>query len=168
MTLLLDKQKLNNTIVTGNGKFLLYASQELPNNNGHQTIEARVNYEATAPDVTLGGCLFSLTTVIETSDETGNWYPVHNQYNAHRGQNDDVTHFVKLDPDIFNLDEGVSTAVALGDVVISLESRKQGKLPSSYRFAIYLIENKYGKLHPTLDTPLDFIEATVTLTYDTY
>lgn len=160
---LLNSEKLLNTAVTGNGTTRLWESARINPSNADNAVEVTIKYVANLPDPEQGGTNYRLSALLEREDEVGNWFPFHYQFDAFVKAEYGNTHILRLNPTVFNLDEGVSNAMSDGFNVIALESLKQGTLPDNFRIVILVNENGFGTLgaFQEVDVTVSFVTRAV-------
>lgn len=161
---LLNNTLLDNTNVTDNGTFELFVSNKIDAPNSDRGLEVVISYSNPTPDPESGGTNFKISAVIETEDNAGNWHPIHYQFNPFirpAVQGGFEKHILRLDPTIFNLDEGVVNDISDGFNIIARESKKQGVLPDDFRIKILVHENGFGGTKP-------FQSVNVSVSYLTY
>jgi hypothetical protein len=161
---LLNNFALDATLVTGNGTFRLWESEKIDSPNSENGLEVVIAYSNPTPDPENGGVNYKVSSILETQDNQGNWHPFHAQYEPfvkpeiHGG---DTKHVIKIDPAIFNMDEGVINDIWDGFNIVARESRKQGILPDDFRIVLLLNENGHGGTKP-------FEGVNVTVSYLSY
>lgn len=141
---LLNNATLDNSNVTGNGTFRIYESQKVDSPNSESALEVVIKYGNNLPDPENGGTNYRLSALIETEDSQGNWHPIHYQFEAFVKAEQGNTHILRLDPTIFNLDEGVVNDISDGFNIVARESKKQGHLPDDFRLVVLVHENGHG------------------------
>ena len=161
---LLNGHTFDNSVITDNGTFRLWESAKIDSPNSENGLEVVIKYENPTPDPELGGTNFKLSCILETQDNEGNWHPFHSQFEPFvrpEIQGGDQKHVLRIDPTIFNLDEGVINDIWDGFNTVARESRKQGILPDDFRIVLLVNENGFGGTKP-------FAGVTVTVSYMSY
>lgn len=141
---LLVGEVFDNHIVSGNGQFELYSSQVIRNSNGLNSIRVVINYMDNLPDPEQVVVQYQLTTLVESSDGEGAWYPLHYQYAPFVKADAGSTHILVLEPRLFTFDEGVPFSVTDGVRNIAIESKKQGRMSDDFRVRVLVNENGHG------------------------
>lgn len=158
---ILNQAVLDASVITGNGPFRIFESGKIDSPNSENALEVVIEYKGNLPDPEQGGTNYRISALIETEDNAGNWHPIHYQYTPFVKEEQGNKHILRLDPTIFNLDEGVGNAISDGFNIVALESKKQGLLPDDFRIAIVVHENGFG-------TPGAFASVVVTASHYTY
>lgn len=148
---LLNSVVLDATNVTGNGTFRLWESSKIDSPNSENGLEVVITYKSPMPNPETGGVNFKVSALIETQDNQGNWHAFHSQYEPFvkpEIEGGDTKHVLRIDPKIFNLDEGVINDISDGFNLVARESRKQGLLPDDYRVVLLVHENGFYSTKP--------------------
>jgi hypothetical protein len=134
--------------ITGNGKFILEASDAFPNSQAKTSIFVDVDYRDILPDPNTSQPGWSLRAIVESSNgENGGtrvWHPIGVQFEPLRHPSQGTRQIIYIQPDILNLDEGVPVDVWDGQGVAQRINRQQGSLGVDFRVVIEVIETKFG------------------------
>ena len=161
---LLDKQVFDNTVCVANGTFRLYESPKIDSPNSDRGLEVVITYEGPTPDPEDGGTNFRFSALLETQDNAGNWHAFHSQFQAFvrpEIQGTSTKHILKVDPTIFQFDEGVANTISDGFTNVATVSKAHGIIPDDFRIVILVNENGFGGTKP-------FTGITLTVSYLSY
>lgn len=160
----LNKELLSAESVTGNGTFDLFVSRkfEAPNDfpASSTALELMLTYGSNLPDPEVTNTKYSLSCIVETEDENGNWYPIHNQFRAFVKEEHGAQHILRLDPGVLVLDPGIPNDIWNGVRTIAVESIKQGTLPDDFRFRIQVNEGGYDAAGAVTPSAFQSVELT--------
>jgi hypothetical protein len=131
--------------ITENGKHILYQSDVQTNSNGDNSLKVLVEYLDNLPDSDNQLTAYGITCIIEEDDSAGNWYPVMYQYAPFTRTGSGRHQVLTMQPNTFNLDEGVPYFISDGYDIIGAESRKQATLGEDFRIILCLHEERHGE-----------------------
>lgn len=141
----LNNQTIDNSSITGNGSFRIFESAKFTPQTQENALEVVLTYQSPLPNPDTTVVSYQITALLETQDDNNNWHPFHYQFDSFISNSaGNGKYILRLDPKIFNLDEGVSFGVWDGVKTIALESKKQGHLPDDFRIVVVVHEAGYG------------------------
>lgn len=149
-----NNQTFNNSVVTGNGTFLLSSSASINNSVGSlKSLKLVTEYSNISPDFGENPQTFDLDVVVEGQFGT-RWFPIAYQFSPYRNSFNGDQRIIQLQPNIAGFDAGVDDVVFVGDSTIARISRQQGSLPdSAFRMCILITERGYVEETPGVWVP---------------
>ena len=139
-----NNQVFDNTNVTNNGKFVLDTSSDYNNTGSYNSIRAIGEFSSLTPDPDTNNTNYAIRFVVESSDDSGHWFPIGAMFEPIRHLGGGSRHIIIVQPNIFNIDEGVPVDDWDGQNVTTRISRQQGSLGVDYRVKLEIVESKYG------------------------
>lgn len=136
---------LDNTPITGNGQFELGVTNPENNNGGYNSIFLHMEFMDILPDQDALNPFYWINVQLETGDNAGNWWPIGHMFEPFRFAHNGTKNIIVVQPNIFNIDEGVPIALWDGIAVSQLISRQQGILGVNFRVRFLIREEKYGE-----------------------
>lgn len=141
----LCNQGFTNSVVTGNGTFVLYQGATVSNNNALPC--ARLIVDFSNPVSVDDGVInpsYGITCVLEGIQD-GVWYPVAYQFEPFRGNPDNGSQRILIvGPDISTYDTGIDDIVWVAETTSARISRQQGRIPAQIRLKILVRESQFG------------------------
>jgi len=146
---LFEDQEFNNSVVTGNGTFLLASSAAVNNSvGGFKSLKLVVEYSNVVPEFGDNPQTFDLDVVVE-GKFADRWFPVAYQFTPYRNPMNGNQRIIQLQPSIAGFDAGVDDVIYVGDSTIARISRQQGSLPDSqFRMCLQVTERGWVETSP--------------------
>lgn len=130
--------------ITSNGSFEVDITDGFSNSGGYNSITAHIRFKATTPHEEVGSPGWNILAIIESSDGSGTWNPIGQMMDPIRFLTQGAHNVITVQPNIFNIHEGVPIDIWDGTKTVTRISRQQGILGDDYRIKIIVHETKFG------------------------
>tara|TARA_R110002074_G_scaffold402324_1_gene607067 strand:+ start:136028 stop:136513 length:486 start_codon:yes stop_codon:yes gene_type:complete len=136
---LADNITIDNTAITANGEYDIFISDTKTNSVGLPSLRVVVEYSLLTPVDIIGG----INVVVE-SENNGSWYPIAYQFEAYINSQQGDKRIIMLQPDMSTYNDGVDSIIWFANKTEGRISRQQGKVGTSFRVRVDLVENGFG------------------------
>ena len=137
-----SSKTIDNSVITGNGKFILDTSPVIQNTNALDSI--LVDFEISSLSPTTSASDYYLQLSIEVGDGAGVFHPIGLMFEPLRRLTQGPRNLIVVQPNIFNINEGVPVDTWDGAKVTTRISRQQGILGQEFHTVLTILENQYG------------------------
>jgi len=148
--------------ITSNGSFVVDITTPINNVGNNNSITVHITFKDLVPHEEAGSPGWNILAVLETSDGSGHWSPIGQMFDPIRFLTQGAHNVITVQPNVFNIHEGVPIDIWDGTKTVSRISRQQGILGEDFRLKFIVHETKFG----TSDALQSFTVDVVGIRYD--